>query len=164
MWCRHWCHFRMNSFFIIRFFLDISATNRPKFVKRRLSWWGLTQAFPADLCFDLSKLVCLRKGGCQGTTFLSPKVLPQKWQLLKSVQLGTVLSICGNQCPKWPEMKNHFSTLFQYLSTSTWGQGMELSAAWIRNKCQHWLGELGMAVWTKGQSGPGWDPQSCATQ
>lgn len=68
----------------------------------------------------------------------------QTWALYFSVlspvavQLGTLLSICGNQWPKWPEMKNRLPTMFQYLLSSTSGQGMELSATCIQNKCQHW--------------------------
>lgn len=70
-----------------------------------------------------------------------------------TVQLGTLLSICGNQWPKWPEMKNHLPTLFQYLLSSTSGQGMEVSATWIQNKCRHRPSQLRTAVCTKGQSG-----------
>lgn len=45
-----------------------------------------------------------------------------------TVQLETLLGICGNRWPKWPKMKNHLPTLFQYLLSWTLGQGMELSA------------------------------------
>lgn len=45
----------------------------------------LTQAFAAELRFDLSVVLCLRKGGCQETRLLFLKVLPQKYQLQKTV-------------------------------------------------------------------------------
>lgn len=99
---------------------------------------------------------------CGGKKWFCVHIYFSRWQtwagsvLLLSpvtVQLVTLLGICGNQWLKWPEMKNHFPTLFQYLLSSTSGQGMELSATWIQNKCQHWLGQFRMAVWTKGQSG-----------
>lgn len=101
-------------------------------------------------------------GNCGGKKWFCVHIYFSRWQtwacsvLLLSpvtVQLVTLLGICGNQWLKWPEMKNHFPTLFQYLLSSTLGQGMELSATWIQNKCQHWLGQFRMAVWTKGQSG-----------